>query len=140
MQSEGVATQLTVSCDEGRNRRICVDSRIKLILGIIENQKGSKQLRSKEAGDLLGLSEEYFLRLFHREVRTTFRRYLREIRMIRAAHRLKDHTLSIKEIAVDSGYSEISNFYRDFKQVHQMNPREVRLKDMTSSAPLVELE
>ena len=105
-----------------------MDPRIRIILRIIEERKGPGPPASNEIGELLGLSEAHFLRLFHRQVGTTFRRYLREIRMRRAADLLKNHTLSIKQIASDSGYNDVSNFYRDFKQVHGINPRQVRFK------------
>jgi AraC-like DNA-binding protein len=108
--------------------RIRVDPRIHLILIVIDEQKGPSQLSSIEASRLLGLSEAYFLRLFHQKVSKTFRQYLREVRMARAAELLKDHTVSIKRIAFDSGYSDLSNFYRDFKQVYGMSPRQVRVR------------
>lgn len=107
-----------------------MDPRIRIILRIIEEQKGPGQLASIQAGGLLGVSEAHFLRLFHEDVKTTFRRYLRGIRMDRAAELLKDPTLSIKGIAVDSGYNDVSNFYRDFKQVHGMNPRQLRVREL----------
>ena len=107
-----------------------MDARIRIILRIVEEQSGTGQMASREAGRLLGLSEAYFLRLFHREVRTTFGRYSREVKMARAAELLKDHTLSIKRIALDSGYSDVSNFYRDFKQVWGVNPGQVRVRQL----------
>lgn len=112
-----------------------MDPRIRLILTVIDEQKGPGQLPSIEAGRLLGLSEAYFLRLFHKEVRKTFRMYLREIRMVRAAELLKDHTFPIKQIAFDSGYSDLSNFYRDFKQVHGMSPRQVQVRHLIVQSP-----
>jgi AraC-like DNA-binding protein len=30
----------------------------------------------------------------------------------------------------DCGYSEVSNFYRDFKRVHGMSPMQMRLRHM----------
>lgn len=103
-----------------------MDPRIRIILRVIEEQKGPNSPVSSEIGKLLGLSETHFRRLFHRQVGTTFRRYLRHVRMRRAAELLKNHTLPIKSIASDSGYTDVSNFYRDFKQVHGINPRQVR--------------
>lgn len=105
-----------------------MDARIQIILRILEEQKGYGHLASGEACKLLGLSEAYFLRLFHREVRTPFRRYLRKATMIRAAELLKDPTVSIKKISFDSGYNDVSNFYRDFKQVLGINPGQVRTR------------
>jgi AraC-like DNA-binding protein len=104
-----------------------MDQRIRIIMRVIEERNGTRQLGSNESGKLLGLSEAHFLRLFHRQVGTTFGRYLRQVRMNRAAGLLKNHTLSIKGIALDSGYNDISNFYRDFKKVHGINPRQVRV-------------
>jgi AraC-like DNA-binding protein len=82
---------------------------------------------------MLGLSEAHLLRLFHREVGKTFRRHLRDARMIGAAELMKQTARSIKQIALDCGYSDISNFYRDFKSVHGTTPRDVRLRELAVS-------
>jgi AraC-like DNA-binding protein len=103
-----------------------MDPRIRVVLRIIEERKGLTPLVSKDTGKLLGLSEAHFLRLFHRQVGITFKRYLRQIRMNRAAELLKNPAIAIKGIASDCGYNDISNFYRDFKQVHGINPRQAR--------------
>jgi AraC-like DNA-binding protein len=109
-----------------------MDPRIRMILRVIDEQRGLDELAPAEAGVLLGISAAYFLRLFQEEVRTTFGRYLREVRMNRAAEQLKDPMLSIKLIAKDSGYEDLSNFYRDFKQVHGMNPKQARIIEFIS--------
>jgi AraC-like DNA-binding protein len=103
-----------------------MDPRIRVILRIIEERKGLTPLVPNDTGKLLGLSEAHFLRLFHRHVGITLRRYMRQARMNRAAKLLKNPTLSIKGIAFTCGYDDISNFYRDFKQVHAINPRQAR--------------
>lgn len=54
--------------------------------------------------------------------------------MIRAAELVKQNAPSIKQIALDCGYTDVSNFYRDFKAVHGITPREVRLKELTALA------
>jgi AraC-like DNA-binding protein len=109
-----------------------VDPRIRIILRIVAEQKTACQMASREASTLIGLSEAYFLRLFHRHAGVTFGHYLREIRMASAAALVKDHTLSIKAIALNLGYNDVSNFYRDFKHVHGMGPRELRLRYLSS--------
>lgn len=83
---------------------------------------------------MMGLSEAYLLRLFHRDVGQTFRTHLRGERMDRAAQLLKRDCRSIKEIALECGYSDISNFYRDFKKVNGITPRELRFKELTALA------
>jgi AraC-like DNA-binding protein len=107
-----------------------MDSRIRIILRIIDDDTRTIQMSSEEAGALLGISEAYFLRLFHQQVGTTFGRRLREVRMSRAAHLVKDRTFSIKGIAFNLGYKDVSNFYRDFKQTHGVNPRQLRLTNL----------
>ena len=103
-----------------------MDPRIRVILRIIEERKGLTPLVPNDTGRLLGLSEAHFLRLFHRQVGITLRQYLRQVRMNGAAELLKNPIVSIKSIACDCGYNDISNFYRDFKQVHGINPRQAR--------------
>jgi len=111
-----------------------VDPRIGITLKIIEEQKGSMQFGLTETSRMLGLSEEYLLRLFRREVGKTFRGYLRERRMIRATELMKDNRASTKQIALESGYSDVSNFHRDFKTAHGITPREARLRQLASIA------
>jgi AraC-like DNA-binding protein len=59
--------------------------------------------------------------------------------MNRAADLLKNRTLSIKGIAFDSGYTDLSNFYRDFKQVHGLSPRQARIRQLTQQSKAGEL-
>jgi AraC-like DNA-binding protein len=111
-----------------------VDPRIRITLRIVEERKASIRLSLVETSKMLGLSEAHLLRLFRREVGKTFRRHLRDVRMIRAAELLKQNALSIKQIALDCGYSDISNFYHDFKSIHGITPREFRLRELTALA------
>lgn len=50
--------------------------------------------------------------------------------MSRAADLLKHDSRSIKQVASECGYTDISNFYRDFKSVHATTPRKVRLTEL----------
>ena len=54
--------------------------------------------------------------------------------MIHAAELVKQCTLSIKQIALDCGYSDMSNFYRDFKSIHRITPRELQFRELTAPA------
>jgi AraC-like DNA-binding protein len=53
---------------------------------------------------------------------------------------VKMNALSIKQIALDCGYSDVSNFYHDFKKIHGITPREVRLNDLAVLANVVSSE
>jgi AraC-like DNA-binding protein len=115
-----------------------VDPRIRITLRIVEERQASIQLNLTETSRMLGLSEPHLLRLFHREVGKTFRRYLRDVRMVRAAELVKQNTRSIKRIALECGYSDVSNFYRDFKGIHGITPREVRLRALAALATVAQ--
>ena len=107
-----------------------MDMRIRILLKIVEEHSGVMAMSSKEMGSLLGLGEARLLRLFNSEVGKTFRSHLREVRMTQAAAMLTDYVLPIKIIAHRCGYSEVSNFYRDFKIVHGTSPVQLRHAQM----------
>jgi AraC-like DNA-binding protein len=109
-----------------------VDARIRILLKIIEERGGMLPISSKQVGSLLGLGQARVLRLFSAEVGKTFRRHLLEVRMARAAALLKDGPLPIKTIAFNCGYSVVSNFYRDFKNVYGTSPMQMRLMQMNA--------
>jgi AraC-like DNA-binding protein len=103
-----------------------MDSRIRILLRIIDEHGGTLRLTSQEIGGLLGLGEARVLRLFSREVGKTLRQYLLEVRMARAARLLSDLGLPIKTVAFHCGYSIPGNFCRDFKRVHGISPLQMR--------------
>ena len=107
-----------------------LDPRIQITLKIIAEHRGSMQGGLRDISRLLGLSETYLLRLFHREVKKTFREYLREVSMMRASELIKCSPLSMKQIALECGYSDISNFYRDFKIVHAITPKMFQFREL----------
>lgn len=84
-----------------------------------------------EIGSLLGLGEARVRRLFRREVGKALGRHLLEVRMARAAQLLKNIAAPIKTIAFDCGYTLVGNFYRDFKRVHGISPKQMRLRHMS---------
>jgi len=109
-----------------------VDTRVCVLLRLIDERGGMLRMSYKQVGNLLGLGEARVLRLFNTEVGKTLRRHLLEVRMARAAELLKSESLPIKMIAFDCGYSEVSNFYRDFRNVHGISPKQMRLMQMIS--------
>jgi AraC-like DNA-binding protein len=115
-----------------------MDPRIQIVLKIIAERKSPPGLAPDEAARLLGLSLPYLLRLFHREVGTKYGNYSRQMTLSRAYGLLTNYTRSIKEIATECGYVDLSNFYRDFKRQYGRTPREVRIKCMIASLQVTE--
>jgi len=109
-----------------------VDARIRILLRMIDECGGTLELTWNEIGRLLGLGEARVRRLFRREVGKAVQRHLLEVRMARAAQLLRNAAAPIKTIATDCGYTAVSNFYRDFKRVHGISPRQMRLSQMSA--------
>jgi AraC-like DNA-binding protein len=103
-----------------------MDTRIRILLKIIEERDGKLEMSSRQIGSMLGLGEARVLRLFSTEVGKPLRRHSLEVRMARATELLKNDQLPIKTIASNCGYTEVSNFYRDFKSVYGVSPKQMR--------------
>ena len=118
-----------------------MDQRVRVLLGMIPEGAIEIEAQIATTAGLLNISESRLRRLFKREVGVALREYLRGEKMRRAATLSIDRTLSIKQIAVESGYSDLSNFYRDFRKVHGMTLGQMRFQRMTLSCesdPLVD--
>src|SRR5947207_8176673 len=111
-----------------------MDPRVSLTLYLINEHNTAVPFRLTDACKYLGLSESYLLRLFHEEVGKTLRQYLLEVRMKKAAQLLMVYQTPIKQIASECGYRDISNFYRDFRNVHAITPKKLRLRALADIA------
>lgn len=68
-----------------------------------------------------GLDRRYLSRQFKKRTGFTIRGYISQVRLDAAYHFLIQG-YSSKEVAVMCGFSDISNFYKAFKEQQQMNP------------------
>jgi len=109
-----------------------VDARVRAVLRMVQDGNGSARGMEKSVPSLLGLSETRLHRIFKRDVGKTLGSYLRDARMVRAAELITGSSLPIKAIAHDSGYVDLSNFYRDFRKVHGLTPLQLRAKQCES--------
>lgn len=80
-----------------------------------------------------GTSEAYFARSFRTAFGTPPHRYLLTRRVERAAALLRDTTLPIIEIALQTGWNSLGTFGRTFRDVTGENPSELRRR--TQAAP-----
>lgn len=73
-----------------------------------------------------GLSQGYLSRYIKSRTGYTFSALLQRLRLKEAAYLLINSGLSVEEIVYQVGYTDISNFYRVFKETYQMTPGEFR--------------
>lgn len=72
------------------------------------------------------LSPYHFLRTFHGLTGVTPHQYLLRVRLRRAAIRLSTESTKVVEIALDSGFGDVSNFNRTFRAEFGVSPRMYR--------------
>ncbi|MFZ1701562.1 MAG: AraC family transcriptional regulator [Pyrinomonadaceae bacterium] len=72
------------------------------------------------------LSEPHFIRLFRTEIKTTPFEYLTCLRMEQAKNLLENTFLRIKEIGVNVGIPNESQFSREFRKRFSLTPTEYR--------------
>ncbi|MCB2428062.1 helix-turn-helix domain-containing protein [Methylophaga pinxianii] len=88
----------------------------------------STGLKADVIASALGLSVRYINNLFNKEG-TSLMRYLTQQRLARSRHYLASalyHHLSITELAMQSGFTNMAHFSRAFRQAYGMSPRAYR--------------
>ena len=90
-------------------------------------QNFTKDISLEMAAQQVNISPYYFSKLFKEETGTNFSDYLTDLRIQKATSLLKqDPERNIKEISIESGYSNPNYFSRIFKKVTGMTPTELR--------------
>lgn len=97
------------------------DRRIGQVLRWLEEHAAEK-ISQAEPARLLGMSTAAFSRFFHRKTGRLFSRHLNEIRVMHACVTLVTTRKSVVEIAFESGFSNLANFNRRFKEVMGLTP------------------
>jgi AraC-like DNA-binding protein len=98
------------------------------ILRIIERHSADPNLSAIAVAKLLGLTPRY-VHLLLEETGKSFTHHLLERRLERAAILLRDprwHHRKIADIAVEVGFTDLSNFNRAFRRHFRVTPSDVR--------------
>ncbi|MDO8965574.1 MAG: AraC family transcriptional regulator [Algoriphagus sp.] len=91
---------------------------------LLENR--FRQIKLDEVAAEAHLSKEAFCRFFKLRTRTTFTRYVLQLRINEAQKLLKETDLGISEIAYTVGFENLSYFNRAFKGIVGNSPRAFR--------------
>jgi len=76
---------------------------------------------------LAGLSRYHFLRTFKRVTGITPHQWILRARLREAARRIATSREPITEIALDTGFEDLSNFIRSFRAEFGISPRKYRV-------------
>jgi len=103
-----------------------MDRRIQTVISMIESNPA---VEFSELAALVNLSESRLRHLFKTETDTTYKQYLRDLRLRRAEVMLRKTFFSVKEIASRLGLTSMSHFVRDFKKLYGVSPTVFRLRN-----------
>lgn len=96
-----------------------------------------EELSLQDLADSFHVSKEYFSRQFHHYVGKTFRDYLADYRLYKAYEDVIHSDLTIQEIALRHGFSNVRSFIKLFNASYGNTPMQYRIKyqenDMNSS-------
>ena len=96
---------------------------------IQQNYMGKILLR--EFGEQFHLSEKYISRYFKEHFHITLSQYVTYLRLEHAKQLLQDTDIPITEIALQSGYQNVSYFIRSFKKTYEVSPLKYRKNRLT---------
>lgn len=103
-------------------------SRVTRVVRMIDNDPGCPQPLESLAATAR-LSPYHFLRTFEAVTGTTPHQYILRLRLRRAALRLTAEKSKISDIALDSGFGDVSNFNRAFRTEFGVSPRRYRVRE-----------
>jgi len=89
-------------------------------------KKYTEEIYINDIASKLNMSVAAFSRYFKHHTRKTFSDYVTEIRIGHACRMLMENNYSISEISYQSGFDNLSNFYRHFKKITGIIPKEYR--------------
>jgi AraC-type DNA-binding domain-containing proteins len=76
--------------------------------------------------DEFHLSQSYISKLFKDETGQNFVSYVKELRLSYVKKQLTETNLQVKDIIFETGYADVANFARLFKQELGMTPLQYR--------------
>ncbi|PSW10758.1 AraC family transcriptional regulator [Photobacterium sanctipauli] len=101
------------------------EERVNVVQQYIANNL-SEHLSVSSVAAQLHMADSTFSRFFHANLGVTFRQYVIEQRVRKAASLLISTDYSISQIGADVGFSSLSNFNAKFKSLLHVTPREYR--------------
>ncbi|WOO39601.1 AraC family transcriptional regulator [Rubellicoccus peritrichatus] len=89
-------------------------------------ERFAEPLSQAEVAKAVNMSPPAFSRYFGKRTGRTFVSFLNEVRIGHACRQLQESDKTILEICYESGFSNLSNFNRRFRDIRSMTPSEYR--------------
>jgi len=90
------------------------------------NRHHANRLSVTEAAAMVHMSQPQFMKVFKKVAGTTLVAYMNHVRLSNSLRLLRETSLSIAEVATQTGFSDQSYFDRRFKAAFAMSPRRYR--------------
>ena len=118
--------KVSEACRNIKNNRLEKSSGIVAKAKVYIKENYSKDIFLEDISRKVDISPYYFSKLFKEETGENFIEYLTNIRIEEAKRLLKNRDLSIKNVSIDTGYSDPNYFSRIFKKQVGLTPTEYR--------------
>jgi AraC-like DNA-binding protein len=102
--------------------------RVHHMLVLYERNCGAGHLTLRQVARQMGVSEDYLARLFKEQTGLAGRRYQMLLRILRATELLRDSRQLVKQMAASLGYTDSSNFVREFRDTLGVTPGQFRAR------------
>lgn len=89
-------------------------------------QNYTREISLQEFGMQFHLSEKYISRYFKEHFHITLSQYINHLRLEHARQLLQESTVLVTEVALQSGYQNVSYFIRCFKKMYGVSPLKYR--------------
>ncbi len=89
-------------------------------------QNYTKEISLREFGSQFHLSEKYISRYFKEHFHITLSQYINHLRLEHARQLLQESTVPVTEVALQSGFQNVSYFIRCFKKMYGVSPLKYR--------------
>ena len=109
----------------GKKNRVFTDIEKQTLFSFCQSNSYS-DINSDKLAEILGMSRDYFSRLFYETFGKSARVWLSEEKLRFSARKLLDSDISIEKLAEQLGYSDLYNYSKQFKKVIGMSPRNYR--------------
>ena len=111
------------------------DDRMARALSFIHSRlDGDEPLNLTATATVACMTPQAFSHYFHRHARKTFINYVTELRIGRACGLLASSDRTVMDIALATGFRNLSNFNRHFARLKQTTPRDYRKRTRAAAA------